>query len=95
MNTYETIVFENITPANLSKRAKPKQDEETGQCLPNGASAKSGLNTSIMDAGWAMFIVMCEYKAENAGTVQVVKVDPKYTSPCVQQLRHGSQEDAC
>jgi putative transposase len=80
VNTYETIVFENITPANLSKRAKPKQDEGTGQYLPNGASAKSGLNKSIMDAGWSMFIAMCEYKAENADTVQVVKVDPKYTS---------------
>ena len=80
VNTYETIVFEEIAPANLSKRAKPKQDEETGHYLPNGASAKSGLNKSILDTGWATFIAFCEYKAANAGTVQVVKVDPKYTS---------------
>ncbi|WP_201390269.1 RNA-guided endonuclease TnpB family protein [Ktedonobacter sp. SOSP1-52] len=80
VNTYETIVFEDIAPANLSKRAKPKQDEETGEYLPNRASAKSGLNKSIMDAGWSTFIAFCEYKAEEAGTVQVVKVDPKYTS---------------
>ncbi|GHO79407.1 transposase [Ktedonobacter sp. SOSP1-85] len=80
VNTYETIVFEDIAPANLSKRAKPKQDEETGQYLPNGASAKSGLNTSILDAGWRQFIAFCEYKAAEAGTVQVVLVDPKYTS---------------
>lgn len=79
VNTYETIVFEDIAPANLSKRAKPKQDEETGQYLPNGASAKSGLNKSILDAGWNLFIGYCEYKAVDAGT-SVVKVNPKYTS---------------
>jgi putative transposase len=80
VDTYEVIVFEDIKPANLSKRAKSKQDEETGQYLPNGASAKSGLNKSILDAGWSTFIAMCEYKAENAGLVQVIKVDPRYTS---------------
>ena len=80
VNTYETIVFEDIASANLSKRAKPKQDAETGQYLPNGASAKSGLNKSILDAGWSQFITFCQYKAAEAGTVQVVKVDPKYTS---------------
>ena len=79
VNTYEVIVFEDIAPANLSKRVKPKQDEE-GNYLPNGASAKSGLNKSILDTGWSTFIAFCEYKAANAGTVQVVKVDPKYTS---------------
>ena len=76
---YEVIVFEDIAPANLSKRPKPKQDEETGQYLPNGASAKSGLNKSILDAGWSQFIMYCEYKAEDAGT-RVVKIDPKFTS---------------
>lgn len=79
VDCYEGIVFEDIKPANLSKRAKPKQDEATGQYLPNGASAKSGLNKSILDAGWHQFITFCEYKAEDAGT-QVVKIDPRYTS---------------
>jgi putative transposase len=79
VDCYETIVFEDIAPANLSKRAKPKQDEATGQYLPNGASAKSGLNKSILDAGWHQFITFCEYKAVDAGT-RVVRVDPKYTS---------------
>ncbi|WP_236601595.1 transposase [Ktedonobacter sp. SOSP1-52] len=47
VETYETIVFEGIAPTTLSRRARPKQDEETGKSLPNGASAKSGLNKSI------------------------------------------------
>jgi putative transposase len=79
VDCYEAIVFEDIKPANLSKKPKAKQDETTGQYLPNGASAKAGLNKSILDAGWHQFIMFCEYKAEDAGT-RVVRVDPKYTS---------------
>lgn len=80
VDTYTTIVFEDIKPGNLSRAPKPKQDAETGQYLPNGASAKAGLNKSILDAGWGQFISLCESKAEWAGTVQVIRVDPKYTS---------------
>nr|BBH87038.1 transposase [Thermosporothrix sp. COM3] len=80
VNTYQTIVFEELAPATLSKRPKVKQDAETGQYLPNGASAKAGLNKSILDAGWRQFVTFCQYKAEEAGTVHIVMVDPKYTS---------------
>ena len=50
VNTYETLVFEDIRPANMSRRPKPKQDED-GTSLPNHASQKAGLNKSILDAG--------------------------------------------
>ncbi len=66
----------------------------TGQYLPNGAGAKSGLNKSILDAGWSIFIAMCEYKAANAGTVQVRTVDPKNTSRvCSACLKEGPHKD--
>src|ERR1700730_18101845 len=55
VNRYQTIVLEELQTKNLVKRPKPKQDEETGQYLPNGAAAKSGSNKSIADAGWGMF----------------------------------------
>ncbi|MGC8711901.1 MAG: RNA-guided endonuclease InsQ/TnpB family protein, partial [Leptodesmis sp.] len=58
--------------------AKPKQDE-AGKFLPNGQSAKSGLNKSIADAGWSQFIGILSFKAEKAGS-RVVKVNPKGTS---------------
>ena len=78
VNSYGVIVFEELQPANMSKRAKPKQDEN-GNYLPNGGSAKSGLNKSIRDAGWGQFVGYCTYKAEDAGRT-VVQVNPRYTS---------------
>ena len=83
VNTYETLVFEDIRPANMSRRPKPKQDED-GTYLPNHASQKAGLNKSILDAGWNQFITYCKYKAEEAGTT-VVCVDPRGTSQVCSQ----------
>jgi putative transposase len=40
---------------------------------------KSGLNRSVLDAGWAQFISILTAKAESAGR-RVVRVDPSYTS---------------
>ena len=78
VNAYGTLVFEDLQPANMSKRPKPKQDEN-GNYLPNGAAAKGGLNKSILDAGWGQFQQFCTYKAANAGR-EVLFVNPKYTS---------------
>jgi putative transposase len=79
VNRFQVIAFEDIQVANLLKRPKPKQDEETGQYLPNGAAAKAGLNKSISDAGWSQFVQLCIYKAAWAGRT-LVQVDPRYTS---------------
>jgi putative transposase len=76
---YQTIIFEKLQPAHMSKRPKPKQDEATGHYLPNGASAKAGLNKSILDAGWGQFQQMCVNKAACAGS-HILFVSPKYTS---------------
>lgn len=70
---YNTIYVEDLKIANMSARCKPKQDEN-GKYLPNGQSAKSGLNKSILDCGWGMFRYMLTYKTN------VFRVDPKYTS---------------
>jgi putative transposase len=78
VNAYGVIVFEELQPVNMSKRQKPKQDEN-GNSLPNGAAAKSGLNTWINDAGWGMFQQFCLSTAEEAGRT-VLFVNPKYTS---------------
>jgi putative transposase len=79
VNCYQVIVLEELQTRNLITRPKPKQDEATGQYLPNGAAAKGGLNKSISDAGWGMFTDILQVKAAWAGRV-LVFVDPKYTS---------------
>ncbi len=53
---YQVIVFEDIQTGNLTKKPKPKQDEN-GNYLPNGAASKGGLNKSILDAGWGLLSV--------------------------------------
>jgi putative transposase len=79
VNRYQVIVFEDLQIANLVKRPKVKQDQETGQYLPNGAAAKGGLNQSIVDAGWGMFVGMCSSKAAGASRT-LLKVSPHFTS---------------
>jgi putative transposase len=79
VNRYQVIAFEDLQTKNLTKRPKHKQDEETGQYLPNGASAKAGLNKSILDAGWSTFTEMVSVKAAWAGRT-VVFVNPYMTS---------------
>jgi putative transposase len=79
VNRYQVMVLEELQTKNLVQRPKPKQDEATGQYLPNGAAAKGGLNKSISDASWGMFTEMLQVKAAWAGRV-ITFVDPKYTS---------------
>lgn len=78
VSQYQVLVFEKLQSANMSKRPKPKQDEN-GKYLPNGASAKAGLNKSILDAGWGQFQQIVVNKAEWAGS-RVLFVSPRYTS---------------
>ncbi len=74
------LVFEDLKIINMSAALEPKQDpEQEGHYLPNGASAKAGLNTSILDAGWGQFQQICVAKAASAGR-RVLFVDPYNTS---------------
>ena len=88
---HQTIVFEELAITNISKRAKPKQAEE-GTYLPNGASAKSGLNKSILDAGWGHFQHIVSCKAAWAGR-SVVFVNPRSTSQVCSQCGTVKKKD--
>jgi putative transposase len=74
----DVVVCEDLKIANMTRRPKPRQDE-SGAYIPNGAKAKSGLNKSILDAGWGMFVQILRYKAEERGK-QVIAIPPHYTS---------------
>jgi putative transposase len=80
---HQLIVFEELEITNISKRAKPKQDEQ-GTYVPNGAAAKSGLNKSILDAGWGQFQQIVSCKAAWAGRT-VMFVNPRSTSQVCSQ----------
>jgi transposase len=92
---HQTIVFEDVQLYNLVKRPKAKQDEN-GNYLPNGASAKAGLNTSILGTGWHMFVDMCSYKAQCASR-NMVKVNPykisQIYSACLQERSHKERDE--
>jgi putative transposase len=61
-------------------RPTARQHAALGRCfLPNRAAAKTGLNRSIHDAGWAQFVLILRAKAEEAGRV-VIDADPRHTS---------------
>ncbi|MDJ0690561.1 MAG: transposase [Xenococcaceae cyanobacterium MO_188.B32] len=79
LDTGKKVFFhEKLNLARLSRRNKVKQDE-TGKYLPNGQSAKSGLNKSWTDAAFGQFFNILKYKAEKAGAL-VIPVNPQYTS---------------
>ena len=79
LKTGKKVFFhEKLNLKALSKRNKPKLDEE-GKYVTNGQSAKTGLNKSWADAAFGQFFEILKCKAEKAGAV-VKAVNPNYTS---------------
>jgi putative transposase len=74
----DCICHEKLSIRNMIRRPKPKADG-TGGYLPNGASAKAGLNKSIADVGWFGFFEILKYKAASLGKT-IIPVAPAYTS---------------
>ena len=70
----------------MTARPRPRPDPGGGH-QPNGAAAKAGLNKSILDAGWGIFLRILTAKAESAGRT-VIAVDPRHTSQRCAQCGH-------
>ena len=93
VQTYDLIAVEDLSIANMVRRAKPVPDPDNpGQFLPNGAAAKTGLNRSISDAGWGQFVSILRAKAEDAGRI-VIEVDPRHTSDGCEKCGHAAKEN--
>ncbi|MFF5212093.1 RNA-guided endonuclease InsQ/TnpB family protein [Streptosporangium sp. NPDC000396] len=74
------LAVEDLNIKNMTKSPAPRPDPgQAGSYLPNGSAAKAGLNKSILDAGWGVFLSILSYKAESAGR-QLISVDPRNTS---------------
>ncbi|MEU9110132.1 transposase [Streptomyces xanthophaeus] len=90
---HDLIAHEKLTIRNMVRAPKPKPAPETpGSFLPNGAAAKAGLNKSIHDAGWGVFLAILTSKAESAGRT-TIPVDPRNTSRTCPQCGHVSAEN--
>jgi putative transposase len=87
VNNHDVIALEKLNTAGMTRRPAPKPDpDRPGVSLPNGRAAKTGLNKSILDVGWAQFASILTAKAESAGR-RVVFVNPAGTSTVCHQCR--------
>ncbi|MFB6783237.1 RNA-guided endonuclease InsQ/TnpB family protein [Streptomyces sp. NPDC056352] len=90
---HDFIAHEDLKIRNMSKAPAPKPDpDQPGSFLPNGAAAKAGLNRSIADAGWGVFLTILTAKAECAGR-ELMAVDPRNTSRRCPECGHTAKEN--
>ena len=83
---HDVIVHEALQISNMVRRPKPRSVGD-GTYEPNGAASKAGLNKSIHDAGWGVFLRVLAAKAEEAGRT-VVAVNPRHTSQRCSRCGH-------
>ncbi|MFF3613232.1 RNA-guided endonuclease InsQ/TnpB family protein [Streptomyces sp. NPDC002580] len=93
VRAHDFIAHEDLKIRNMSRAPAPKPDpDQVDVFLPNGATAKAGLNRSITDAGWGVFLTILHAKAESAGR-EVIAVDPRNTSRTCPQCGHTAEEN--
>lgn len=93
VNNSQVVVLENLQLKNMTRRAKPKQDE-SGRWVRNGAAAKSGLNKSMLNVALRRFEVLLKYKMHKAGK-PLFKVSPHHTSQecaCCGHIHPGNRK---
>jgi putative transposase len=83
----DLICHEELRIGNMTRSAAGSLD------APGvNVAAKSGLNRSILDAGWGIFLTVLHAKAESAGRA-VVEVDSRNTSRTCVACGHCGQEN--
>jgi putative transposase len=73
------VIFENLKIKNMTKRAKPKKDENGRKYIRNNANAKSGLNRAILNANMGKLGDFTKYKLNLQGKAYY-DTYPAYTS---------------
>jgi putative transposase len=89
VNAYDLIVVEDLKIRNMTRSASGTVDEPG-----TNVAQKSGLNRSILDAGWGVLLELIRQKAEEA-VVEVVEVNPRNTSRTCHTCGHVAAENRC
>lgn len=87
VNTAESIGHEDLKIKNMKARCKAKKSN--GRFMPNGQSAKRGLNRSISDAAWGDLFEKIAWLAAKSGK-PVFKYAPHHTSQECSACGHKS-----
>jgi putative transposase len=86
--TADAVVREDLNITGMKSRCKPKRQQ--GRFLPNGQSAKRGLNRAIIDASWGDLFGKIDWIAAKSGK-PVLPINPKHTSQECSACGHVSK----
>ncbi|MBM0239131.1 transposase [Micromonospora sp. ATA32] len=84
---YDVIAHEDLRITNMTRSAAGTLDAPGAN-----VAVKSGLNRSILDAGWGIFLSILAAKAESAGRT-IIAVDPRNTSRTCPACGHCAKEN--
>lgn len=84
---HDVICHEALQIANMSRSARGTIAEPGSR-----VAQKAGLNRSILDAGWGVFLSILTAKAESAGR-ELIAVDPRNTSRTCPSCGHCCAEN--
>jgi putative transposase len=87
VRAYDVIVHEDLRIANMTRSASG-----TAEAPGRNVAQKSGLNRSILDAGWGVFLTILADKAESAGR-ELIAVNPAGTSRTCARCGHCAKEN--
>lgn len=89
VKTADAVVHEDLNIKGMKARCKTKRDGK-GRAMPNGQSAKRGLNRSISDVAWGGLLQKVGWLGAKAGK-PVLAVNPKHTSQECSACGHVSK----
>ncbi|MEV4095921.1 RNA-guided endonuclease InsQ/TnpB family protein [Streptosporangium saharense] len=84
---YDVIAHEDLRIANMTRSASG-----TVEASGRNVAQKAGLNRSILDAGWGVFLTILAHKAESAGR-ELIAVEPRNTSRTCARCGHCTAEN--
>lgn len=84
---YDVIVHEDLRINGMTRSARGTIGNPG-----RNVAAKSGLNRSILDAGWGVFLRVLAHKAESAGR-ELIAVEPRNTSRTCSRCGHCAAEN--